>query len=102
MDASSTALVAALIQEGQPTSYVSKALTSTYQKYSQIEKELSGTLKRLRGHLGIGKTQMKERNVLSRPDMAAEITEEIKKSPVCLENRHRLIISDRRFQHCLG
>ena len=42
MDASSTGLGAALIQEGQPIAYASKALTVTLtqQNYAQIEKEL--------------------------------------------------------------
>lgn len=39
------------------------------------------------GHLGIGKTLIKARDVLFWPGMAAEITEKIKKCPVCLENR---------------
>ncbi|KAL9979645.1 hypothetical protein ACROYT_G017335 [Oculina patagonica] len=39
------------------------------------------------GHLGINKTLMKARDVLFWPGMAAEITEKIKKCPVCLENR---------------
>lgn len=39
------------------------------------------------GHLGIGKTLMKARDVLFWPGMAANITEKIKKCPVCLENR---------------
>ena len=40
MDASSTGLGAALIQEGQPIAYASKALTPTQQNYAQIKKEL--------------------------------------------------------------
>ena len=40
VDASSTGLGAALIQENQAVPYASKALTSTQQKYAQIEKEL--------------------------------------------------------------
>ena len=40
VDASSTGLGAALIQEGQPIAYASKALTPTQQNYAQIEKEL--------------------------------------------------------------
>ena len=40
MNASSTGLGAALIQEGQPIAYASKALTPTRQNYAQIEKEL--------------------------------------------------------------
>lgn len=40
MDASSTGLGAALIQEGQSIAYASKALTPTLQNYAQIEKEL--------------------------------------------------------------
>lgn len=40
MDASSTGLGAALIQEGRPVAYASKALTPTQQNYAQIEKEL--------------------------------------------------------------
>ena len=39
------------------------------------------------GHLGINKTLMKAREVLFWPGMAAEITEKVKKCPVCLENR---------------
>lgn len=39
------------------------------------------------GHLGISKTLMKARDVLFWPGMAADITEKIKKCPVCLENR---------------
>ena len=39
------------------------------------------------GHLGINKTLMKARDVLFWPGMAAEITEKVKKCPVCLENR---------------
>ena len=39
------------------------------------------------GHLGINKTLMKARDVLFWPEMAAEITEKVKKCPVCLENR---------------
>lgn len=37
--------------------------------------------------LGIGKTLIKARDVLFWPGMAADITEKIKKCPVCLENR---------------
>ena len=39
------------------------------------------------GHLGINKTLMKARDVLFWPGMAAEITEKVKKCPLCLENR---------------
>ena len=39
------------------------------------------------GHLGINKTLMKARDVLFWPGMAVEITEKVKKCPVCLENR---------------
>ena len=39
-DASSTGLEACLMQEGQPISYASRALTETEQQYAQIEKEL--------------------------------------------------------------
>ena len=38
-------------------------------------------------HLGINKTLMKARDVLFWPGMAAEITEKVKKCPMCLENR---------------
>ena len=40
VDASSTGLGAALIQEDRPIAYASKALTSTQERYAQIEKEL--------------------------------------------------------------
>ena len=40
VDASSTGLGAALIQENQPVAYASKALTPTQQKYGLVEKEL--------------------------------------------------------------
>jgi len=39
------------------------------------------------GHLGINKTLLKARGVLFWPGMAAEITEKVKKCPVCLENQ---------------
>lgn len=38
------------------------------------------------GHLGINKTLMKARDLLFWPGMAAEITEKVKKCPLCLEN----------------
>ena len=39
-DASSTELGAALLQEGHPVAYASRALTQTEQGYAQLEKEL--------------------------------------------------------------
>ena len=39
-DASQTGLGAALMQDGQPISYASRAMTDTEQNYAQIEKEL--------------------------------------------------------------
>ena len=39
-DASQTGLGAALLQNGQPVAYASRALTSTEIQYAQIEKEL--------------------------------------------------------------
>lgn len=39
VDASATALGAALLQEGQSIAYASKSLTSTQRNYPQIEKE---------------------------------------------------------------
>ncbi len=39
VDASSQGLGAVLYQEGKPVAYASRALTSTGQKYAQIEKE---------------------------------------------------------------
>ena len=40
VDASSTGMGAALIQEGQPIAYASQALTPSQQNYAQVEKEL--------------------------------------------------------------
>ena len=40
VDASSTGLGAALIQEDRPIAYALKALTPTQERYAQIEKEL--------------------------------------------------------------
>jgi hypothetical protein len=39
VDASSKGLGAALVQNGQPIAYASRALTKTQQNYAQIEKE---------------------------------------------------------------
>ena len=39
-DASQTGLGAALMQDGQPISYASRAMTDTEQNYAQTEKEL--------------------------------------------------------------
>ena len=39
VDSSSTGLGAAVIQNGKPVAYGSRALTTTQQKYSQLEKE---------------------------------------------------------------
>ena len=53
-DASKTGLGAVLLQEDQPTVYVSTALTDTEQRYSNIERELLGVvfeLKRLHHYI---------------------------------------------------
>ena len=57
-DASKTGLSAVLLQEGQPIVYVSRALTDTEQRYSNIERELLGVvfgLERLH-HYTLGKS----------------------------------------------
>ena len=61
-DASKTGLGAALLQEGQPIVYVSRVLTDTEHRYSNIERELLGVvfgLKRLH-HYTFGKSIMVE------------------------------------------
>lgn len=39
VDASKSSVGAALLQNGQPVAYASKALTATQEKYAEIEKE---------------------------------------------------------------
>ena len=44
MDASQSGLSAVLLQEGRPVAFMSKALTDTHSRYSNIEHEILGVV----------------------------------------------------------